>query len=122
MMGRVLDQDPNGGLIIMMQMLRKVIAMPGRLMFDGKDPDLFDHFAAVAQRLGVYTVEDYAQIVEHLVKTWDVAGRSVSGKGARAQEFLCRHAERCHTMAPQVAEAAAKQPAVPFEWIFGRSA
>src|SRR6188508_1611505 len=51
MMGRVIDQDPDGGLISVMSMLRRVIAMPGRLMFDGKDPDLFDHFAAVAQRL-----------------------------------------------------------------------
>jgi acyl-[acyl-carrier protein] desaturase len=89
MMGAVLDQDPEGGLITAMSLLRRVIAMPGRLMYDGKDPDLFEHFAAVAQRLGVYTVFDYADIVEHLVKTWRVAGRSASGKAARAQDFLC---------------------------------
>jgi acyl-[acyl-carrier-protein] desaturase len=95
--------------------------MPGRLMFDGRDPDLFNHFAAVAQRLGVYTVEDYAKVVEHLVRAWNVAGRSVSGKAARAQEFLCKHAENCRSMAPQVAEMAAKQPPVPFGWVFGRA-
>ena len=77
--------------------------------------------AAVAQRLGVYTVDDYADIVAHLVKVWNVAGRSVSGKAARAQDFLCAHAEKCREMAPQVAEQAAKQPAVPFHWVFGRS-
>jgi acyl-[acyl-carrier-protein] desaturase len=97
-----------------------VIAMPGRLVYDGKDPDLFDHFAAVAQRLGVYTVTDYAAIVEHLVRTWRIAERSVSGKAARAQEFLCRHAEKCHAMAGRVAEQAAGQPPVPFSWIFDR--
>ena len=42
-------------MITVMSMLRRVIAMPGRLMFDGRDHNLFDHFAAVAQRLGVYT-------------------------------------------------------------------
>jgi acyl-[acyl-carrier-protein] desaturase len=113
-MSGVMDQDPDGGLVTMMSMFRRVIAMPGRLMSDGKDPDLFDHFAAVAQRLGVYTVGDYAQIVEHLVKVWNVAGRSVSGEAARAQEFLCKHAEKCRSMAAQVAEVAAKQPVVPF--------
>src|SRR4051812_38897404 len=41
-------------------LFRRVIAMPGRPMYDGRDPDLFGHFAAVAQRLGVYTVEDDA--------------------------------------------------------------
>lgn len=120
MMGRVLDQDPDGGLTVAMSILRRVIAMPGRLMYDGKDPDLFDHFATVAQRLGVYTVEDYAAIVQHLVATWDVAGRSVSGKAARAQEYLCQHAERCRATASRVAEVVAKQPPVAFSWIYDR--
>jgi len=83
----------------MHSMFRRVIAMPGRLMNDGKDPDLFDHFAVVAQRIGVYTVEDYAAIVEHLVKTWDVAHRAVSGKAPEPREFLCKHAEKCRSMA-----------------------
>ena len=55
MMGEVIDRIPSGGLVVMRQMLRRIIAMPGRQMFDGKDADLFDHFAAVAQRMGVYT-------------------------------------------------------------------
>ncbi|HEY7117865.1 MAG TPA: acyl-ACP desaturase [Tepidisphaeraceae bacterium] len=122
MMGKVLDQDPAGGLVTIMSMFRRVIAMPGRLMFDGKDPDLFDHFAAVAQRLGVYTVNDYADIVEHLVKTWNLAGRTVGGKAARAQDFVCRHAERCREMAAQIADTAARQPPVSFSWIFDRRA
>ena len=75
-------------------MLRTVIAMPGKLMYDGKDPDLFDHFAVIAQRTGVYTIHDYADIIDHLVKTWNVAGRSVSGKAAKAQDYICRQAER----------------------------
>jgi acyl-[acyl-carrier-protein] desaturase len=119
-MGRVLDEDPQGGVSVIGAMLRRVIAMPGRLMFDGKDPDLFDHFAIVAQRLGVYTVDDYASIVEHLVSTWNIAGRSVSGKAARAQEFLCKHAERCRGAAAKTAEVIAKSPPIPFSWIFDR--
>jgi acyl-[acyl-carrier-protein] desaturase len=121
-MGKVMDDDPEGGMISIGSMLRRVIAMPGRLMFDGKDPDLFEHFAIVAQRIGVYTVDDYASIVEHLVNTWDVAHRSVSGKAARSQEFLCKHAERCRSVAAQTAETVAKAPAVAFSWIFDRSA
>jgi acyl-[acyl-carrier-protein] desaturase len=121
-MGKVMDQDPAGGLVTMMTMLRRVIAMPGRLMFDGQDPDLFEHFAGVAQRLGVYTADDYAAIVEHLVKTWDVAGRSVSGKAARAQDYLCTHAEKCRGVAARIAEGAAKQPPTAFSWISGRTA
>jgi acyl-[acyl-carrier-protein] desaturase len=120
-MGRVLDDDPEGGMVSVMSMFRRVIAMPGRLMFDGRDPDLFEHFAAVAQRLGVYTAFDYAGIVEHLVGTWGIAGRSVSGKAARAQDYLCQHAERCRTVAAQVAESVARAEPVRFSWIFDRA-
>jgi acyl-[acyl-carrier-protein] desaturase len=122
MMGRVMDLDPAGGLVTAMSMLRRVIAMPGRLMFDGRDPDLFEHFSVVAQRLGVYTVDDYAGIVEHLVKTWNVAGRSATGKAARAQDFLCAHAEKCRSMAGRAAEKMAGAPPVAFSWIFDRTA
>jgi acyl-[acyl-carrier-protein] desaturase len=91
-------------------------------MFDGRDPDLFEHFAAVAQRIGAYTANDYADIVEHLVKTWDVAGRTgLSGKAARAQDFLCTHAEKCRATAARVTEAAARQPPVRFRWVFDRA-
>lgn len=122
MMGAVLDADPAGGVISAGTILRKVIAMPGRLMYDGKDPDLFDHFSVVAQRLGVYTVLDYAAIVRHLVETWEIARRSVSGKAARAQDFLCKHAEKVESTAEAVAERVAKEPLVRFSWIHDRPA
>jgi len=121
-MSAVLDEDPAGGVIACGTMLRKVIAMPGRLMFDGKDPNLFDHFSIVAQRLGVYTVKDYADIVRHLVEAWAIARRSVTGKAARAQEFLCRHAERVESQVEQMVARLAAEPRVPFSWIHDRLA
>ena len=122
MMAAVMEQDPAGGVVTCADMLRRVIAMPGRLMFDGKDPDLFDHFAVVAQRLGVYTVHDYASIVRHLVHTWGIANLSLSGAAARAQEFLCRHAEQVESRAERMAERVAAEPPVSFSWIGGRLA
>ncbi len=102
--------------------MRRIIAMPGRLMYDGKDPDLFERFAVVAQRLGVYTAYDYSQILGHLVDTWKVASRSVSGKAAAAQEFLCGQAERLASFAEPVMEKVAKAPRTRFSWIHGRTA
>jgi len=122
LMGAVLEQDPIGGIITCSGMFRRVIAMPGRLMFDGKDPDLFDHFAVVAQRMGVYTVNDYASIVRHLVQTWKIAELSVTGKAARAQDFLCKHAEKVEALAEGVAEKIATEPRRPFSWIWDRTA
>ena len=121
-MAAVFDQDPAAAVVTCGDMLRRVISMPGRLMFDGKDPDLFDHFAVVAQRLGAYTARDYAAIVRHLVQTWGVAGLSVSGKAARAQEFLCRHADQVESKAEALAGRIAAEPQVAFSWIEDRLA
>jgi acyl-[acyl-carrier-protein] desaturase len=120
MMNEVLEHDPAGGILAFRSMLRGTIAMPGRFMEDGTDPDLFDHFAIVAQRINVYTVRDYAAIIEHLVKVWNIAGRSVSGDAARAQEDLCRQAERYLRLADRTDAAMAKQPPRAFSWIRDR--
>jgi acyl-[acyl-carrier-protein] desaturase len=120
-MGQVFMVDPEGALGTFRSMLRRVIAMPGRKMYDGHDPDLFEHFSAVAQRLGVYTVSDYADIVDHLVRTWNIAALSVSGKAMRAQEYLCGLADQYRKMAEQVDERISVAEKVAFSWIEGRS-
>jgi acyl-[acyl-carrier-protein] desaturase len=122
MMAQVLEIDPSGGVLAFHRMLQRQIAMPGRSMTDGTDPDLFAHFAVVAQRTGVYTALDYAAIVEHLVSAWNIAGRSVSGEAAWAQDDLCRAAPRYARLAERVASSARRQPPVSFAWIHGRQA
>ncbi len=119
--GQVMEQDPEAGILAFRAMLRGIIAMPGRRMFDGHDANLFDHFAVVSQRIGAYTALTYAQIIGHLVETWDVAGKSVVGKAARAQDYLCQQAERYENYAGEIADHLAKQPAVDFRWVHGRS-
>ncbi len=122
MMSRVMDEDPEGGMMTFRNMMRRIIVMPGKLMFDGKDPDLFDHFATVAQRTGVYTIRDYAAVTDHLLKTWRVAERQVSGKAARAQEYLCRLPRQYEQMAEQVEKKLESEPRHAFSWIYGRKA
>ncbi|MBV8781401.1 MAG: acyl-ACP desaturase [Phycisphaerae bacterium] len=120
-MDSVFKQDPENALIAFATMMKRVIVMPGRRMFDGHDPDLFDHFAATAQRLGVYTVRDYSQIIEHLVRRWDIAHFSVSGPAARAQNYLCRQAERYLNFAEEAEKSLERLP-VGFSWIHNRKA
>lgn len=122
MMAEVLARDPSGGILAFRSMLRTRIAMPGRLMDDGGHASLFDDFATVAQRIGVYTARDYAAIIGHLVTVWDIAHRPVAGEAARAQEELCRQEERYLRLAERTAAMVAAQPATAFGWIRGRSA
>ena len=119
-MEQVFELDPDGAMLSLREMLRTMIAMPGRLMCDGRHPGLFDHFATVAQRTGVYTIHHYAAIIEHLVKAWDVAGRGVSGRAAKAQEYICRQAERYTRFADEITAKVNAQPPVPFSWLHDR--
>jgi acyl-[acyl-carrier-protein] desaturase len=115
----VMERDPEGGVLAFRAMLKGTIDMPGRLMSDGKDPDLFDHYAVVSQRTGAYTVRSYAQIIGHLIKAWGVADRSLSGPAAKAQDYLCRQPERYGFFADQIAETLSKKPRTHFSWIHG---
>ena len=113
--GELMEREPEAAVLAFRAMLKGIIAMPGRLMFDGEEPDLFDHFAAVSQRIGAYTVGTYAEIIEHLIEAWGVAHRSLSGKAAKAQEYLCQQAEKYERFADEVAEtlAQSRSPASP---------
>lgn len=115
--GQIMEQDPEGGVLAFRALLRGIITMPGRNMADGRTPDLYDHFASVAQRLGTYTVRDYAQIIGHLTTVWRIADLSVAGKAAKAQDYLCQQAEKYERYADEVEGTLAKPPAVPFAWL-----
>jgi acyl-[acyl-carrier-protein] desaturase len=61
-------------------------------------------------------------IVRHLVATWKIPSLSLSGKAARSQDFLCKHAEKVESMAEAVAAKIMKEPRTRFSWIDGRLA
>ncbi|XP_047325937.1 stearoyl-[acyl-carrier-protein] 9-desaturase, chloroplastic-like [Impatiens glandulifera] len=120
---KLLEIDADGTVLALADMMRKKISMPAHLMYDGQDDNLFEHFSSVAQRLGVYTAKDYADILEFLVGRWDIEKLTgLSGEGNKAQDYVCglaprirRLEERAHSRAKHVASTA-----VPFSWIFGK--
>lgn len=120
---KLLEIDPSGAMLAIEDMMRKRITMPAHMMSDGRDPRLFDHFSAVAQRLGVYTARDYADIVEFLVGRWRLEGLEGLGPaGRRAQDFVCGLPQRIRKLQERAEERARKsEPCrVRFSWIFDR--
>ena len=49
-------------------------------------------FSAVAEKTGTYTAMDYADIVDYLVKRWDIENLkgSLTGEAAAAQEYVIK--------------------------------
>lgn len=84
-------------------------------MYDGQDDNLFDHFSAVAQRLGVYTAKDYADILEFLVGRWKVADlMGLSGEGRKAQDYVCGLPPRIRRLEERAQGRAKEGPKMKF--------
>ena len=120
-MEKLFEIDPEGTVIAFEDMMRKKVSMPAHLMYDGRDDNLFDHFSAVAQRLGVYTAKDYADILEFLVARWKVEKLTgLSGEGQKAQDYVCGLPARIRRLEERAQARAKEGPAIPFSWIFDR--
>ncbi|GFQ06063.1 acyl-[acyl-carrier-protein] desaturase chloroplastic [Phtheirospermum japonicum] len=118
---KLFEIDPDGTVLAFADMMRKRISMPAHLMYDGCDDQLFDHFSAVAQRLGVYTAKDYADILEHLVRRWKVENLiGLSGEGRKAQDYACGLAAKIRRLEERARERAKQAPRISFSWIYDR--
>lgn len=118
---KLFEIDPDGTVVAFADMMRKKISMPAHLMFDGHDDNLFENFSAVAQRLGVYTAKDYADILEFLVGRWKLEKLSgLSGEGRKAQDYVCGLAPRIRRLEERASGRAKQARSIPFSWIFDR--
>ncbi|XP_042498564.1 stearoyl-[acyl-carrier-protein] 9-desaturase 6, chloroplastic-like [Macadamia integrifolia] len=123
MVEKLLEIDPSDAMLGIADMMRKKIAMPAYLMYDGQDPNLFDNFAAVAQRVGVYTAGDYADILDFLVRRWKLEKlEGLNSAANEAQDFVCGLASRFRKLHQRAEERALKSKprTVGFSWIFDR--
>lgn len=122
----ILKRDPDGLIAVFGDMMRGQIAMPAEQMFDGKNTELYTDFSDVAQRIGVYTAIDYADIIEHLVKRWDLANiEGLSSETEKERDYICRLPERYRKLAERSMNKKKKVtedevPLKAFDWVFGR--
>ena len=116
-MSKIFELDPAKAVLAFAQMMKSKIAMPAMLMDDGKDKDLFSKFSFVAQKIGVYTAKDYAEIIGALINEWKVEGLTgISGASAKAQEYLCRLSERYLKLADRLNFSGVEK----FSWLYDR--
>lgn len=113
--------DPDGAMLAFADMMKKSISMPAHLMYDGLDENLFKHFSSVAERIGVYTANDYTDILEFLVGRWKVEEiTGLSDEGRKAQDYVCTLAPRFRKLAERNHSKAKVSRTMPFSWIFNR--
>ena len=104
-MSKIMEIDPNGGLSAFMAMMKKKIVMPASLMDFGTQHNYYKNYASITQKIGVYTSLDYAQIIDHLVKFWNIDKlQELNDQGKRAQDYLSTLAERHYRLAERLQE------------------
>ena len=88
---RIFEMDSSEIMLALADMMKRRIVMPAHLLREsgGKIGELFTHFSDAAQRIMVYTTQDYVDIMKSLLKEWDIeniAGINDSAEAAR--EYL----------------------------------
>ncbi len=113
-----LEKDPDGAMIAMGEMLLSKIVMPARLMDDGSGRDIFSEYSIVAQKLGIYTTRDYAEMLLYLVEFWKLDKlKNLSAAAVAVQEKICKAAEKYLRKAESLSEAIQSVEVPAFSWL-----
>jgi acyl-[acyl-carrier-protein] desaturase len=98
-------------------MMRKKIVMPANFLRQTgeKIGATFSHFSDAAQRLGVHTSYDYTQILESLVKEWNIGNiGGINSAAEKARDYIMALPDRFR----RIAERGLKAPLeYEFNWI-----
>lgn len=114
---RIFEIDPSEMMLAFEDMMKKKIVMPAHFLRETgmKMGATFSHFSDAAQRLGVYTAQDYIQILTDLVEEWGIENiRGLNEQGEKARDYLVKLPVRLKRIAERT-----KVPELEYEfnWI-----
>lgn len=101
----IMGQDPNGMLLAFADMMKRKIVMPAHFLREsgGMIGQAFENFSNCAQRLGVYTSQDYIDILTKLNTYWDLGSlRSLSDEAEKARDYLMSLPDRLERIAERM--------------------
>ncbi|NNE75978.1 MAG: acyl-ACP desaturase [Pricia sp.] len=93
----ILGEDPSGMMLAFADMMKKKIVMPAHFLREsgGTIGTAFENFSNCAQRLGVYTAQDYVEILRKLNAYWELDKvRSLTDEAEKARDYLIKLPER----------------------------
>ncbi|XP_006356735.1 stearoyl-[acyl-carrier-protein] 9-desaturase 6, chloroplastic-like [Solanum tuberosum] len=116
---KLLEVDPNATMLAIAHMMKKKIIMPMHLIYDGQDPNIFEHFSAIGERQGIYTSRHYAEILEFFITRWKLEKlEGLIGEARRAQDYVCGLPPRVRKLESRAKKIETRQ--VKFSWIFNK--
>ncbi|MEX0290184.1 MAG: acyl-ACP desaturase [Flavobacteriaceae bacterium] len=101
----IMDYDPNGMILAFADMMKRKIVMPAHFLRESGESIgvAFESFSNCAQRLGVYTAQDYVEILRKLNAYWELGNlRSLSGEAEKARDYLMKLPDRLQRIAERM--------------------
>lgn len=102
---RIFAVDPNQMMLAFQTMMKQKITMPAHFLRESGDKisTAFEEFSNTAQRIGVYTSADYVDILEKLIKRWDIGNlQNLSDEAEKARDYLMKLPDRMKRLAERM--------------------
>ena len=102
---RIFQVDPSEMMLAFHYMMKKKITMPANLIREsgGSIGDAFHNFSESAQRIGVYTSMDYVDILEKLIKRWEIDKiNNLTDDAEKARDYLMKLPNRMAKLAERM--------------------
>lgn len=114
---RIFNLDPSQMMLALQDMMKKKIVMPAHFLRESgaEISSVYTHFSDAAQRLKVYTAQDYIDILNDLLKEWDIANIvGINDSAEKARDYLMKLPERLQRVTDRINVPEAQ---FRFKWI-----
>ena len=94
---RIFKVDPSEMMLAFQYMMKQKITMPAHFLRESgeKISTAFEEFSNSAQKIGVYTANDYVDILRKLIGNWEIDKiTSLTDEAERARDYLMKLPER----------------------------
>jgi acyl-[acyl-carrier-protein] desaturase len=102
---KIFEVDPSEMMLAFQYMMKQKIVMPAHFLRESMDSvgKAFEHFSDAAQRMGVYTAEDYVDIMQKLIKKWEIDKiGELNDDAQRARDYLMKLPDRMRKIADRI--------------------
>ena len=114
---RIFEMDPSEMMLAFADMMKKKIVMPAHNLRQTGDEigGLFSHFSDAAQRIRVYTTQDYIDILKSLLQEWDIENiTGINDSAEKARDSLMELPKRLQRISERIK---IPQKQYKFNWI-----
>ncbi len=102
---RIFTVDPSQMMLAFQYMMKQKIVMPAHFLRESgeKIGTAFEEFSNTAQRIGVYTSLDYVDILDKLIKRWEIEKIThLSDEAEKARDYLVKLPARMSRLAERI--------------------